>query len=1263
MGISRILLSRLMIFEPNSKIKDIVKKSSLYRNISQESSNQFKKEITEFFGFLNDSQSEETQKGFLKTFLEHTYYHEDYLIIGDENRKDLAILGDYTTSTKTNVFIETKSTTSTEMVKRDDLQAKAFYETILYYMNERHQESNFELKYIVITNMYEWCIIDALDYDRLFWRDSYFNKQYLQFINGQLAFRDTNQFYEKIAAPFVRDSKAILRYTYFNLYELTINQDGTVKQRISDIYKILSPKFMFKQYERNDNNHLNRRFYMELLYIMGLEEIEEDSKRIIIRNAARHEGALIENAIEQIKAGSPTDIHIEGDSEGERIYNAALQLTIVWVNRLLFLKLLEAQLILYNNSDSFRFLKPEKLRNYGDLNTLFFRVLAVPETERTPSVKEKYPNVPYLNSSLFEQTSLEQVATPISNLSNDITLPLYQGSVLRDHVRRLRRELSPLEYMLLFLDSFDFGADTQTDDVDATTQKPLISASVLGLIFEKINGYKDGSIFTPSKITMSLCRETLRRAVVDKFNNELGWNCKNIIDVHNNISDKAEANRVINGLRICDPAVGSGHFLVSALNELIAIKSDLSILLDSDGRTLRDYGVDVQNDELVITDENGVQVIYHPSVHYKDSQRVQEVIFNEKKTLIENCLFGVDINPNSVNICRLRLWIELLKSTYYDRTDGVLQTLPNIDINIKCGNSLISKFPIAVGQPINVQSELAKKLKTSIKNYKTLVAEYKEKSDKSTRNQINTKLDEIRRLFLNRGELNLFGNNEVVDYKDPFHNSMEWMLQFPEVLDDEARFVGFDVVIGNPPYINMQRLGEISRFYKNLPGRNNPHKTYVTYASNGDILTLFFELGHKLVRDGGLVSYITSNSWMRTEYGEKTRKFLSEQTNPLLIVDFVKFKVFENVTVEANIMIFAKGENTHQTMAANVEKDDYMLLDSYLEDNLIPCDFNTNDFWYILPPKDQHIRNHVIKVGKQLKESLWNLNVKFGIKTGNNNAFIIDSEQRKKILENCESVRERELTDKLIQKVIKGEDVQRYGYHWNDHYLIATFPSIRHEILLYPALQKYLLSFEQQKLRDNGYKWIADDPKLLESYCRQKLNQAGREVRINNKPIIFGSDPNRHEKSRKRTAHQWFELQDNIAFWREFAKPKLIWKRIGSDVRFAYDETGILSLDSTCIAVGNRIKYLCGIFNSKMGRYLLKYTPKTGTGDSLVSVQAFHPIYVPIPSQEEERQITRYVDKLSAYTNEEDAVCLDALVFNLYGITDDETIRYIESKI
>ena len=1263
MGISRSHCLLRMIFEPNSDIKAIVKKASLYRNISQESGNLFKSEIKTYFGFLDDQQTEETQKGFLKTFLEHTYYKEKYLIVGDDNRKDLAILGAYEPTAQTNVFIETKSTTSNEMVMKNDLRAKAFYETILYYMNERHGRNN-ELKHIVITNMKEWCIIDALDYDRIFWRDNCFRKKYEQFKNGQLSFKTTDQYYQNIVAPFINESGATLRYTFFNLQELTINKDGSVKQNISNIFKILSPSYLFKQYERDDNNHLNRKFYTELLYIMGLEEIEEDNKRLIKRMDSKLEGSLIENTIEQIKAATITYLPVEGDTEEERIYNAALQLTITWINRLLFLKLLEAQLLVYNcNNEDYRFLNYNNLKTYSDLETLFFRVLAVPEDKRTTSLKAKYAHVPYLNSSLFEISKLEQHVTRLSVLDNNAELPLFPGSVLKGHIKHTRLKPSALEYLLLFLESYDFGAEKKTDDAISSDIKPLISASVLGLIFEKINGYKDGSIFTPSKITMTMCRETLRKAVVDKFNEEKAWNCRTLEDLYNHIDDKAEANNIINSLRICDPAVGSGHFLVSALNELITIKSDLGIIVDSDGKRLRDYHIDVQNDELIITDELGVQVVYQRSVHYKDSQRLQEIIFREKRAIIENCLFGVDINPNSVNICRLRLWIELLKSTYYDRESGLLQTLPNIDINIKCGNSLVSKFPIILNEPIKVTSDLARKLRASISNYKNLVAEYKQNSDKNKRNEIAKNLKEIRQRFLQTGELRWDTEGEVIDFRDPYHDSMEWMLQFPEVLDDKAQFKGFDVIIGNPPYINMQKLNKMSKFYQRLPGRTASEKRYATYDSHGDILTLFFELGNMLVREGGLVCYITSNSWMRTEFGENTRKYLSQKANPLLLVDFIGFQVFENVTVEVNILMFSKRENQHKTLAANVNKDDYKSLDAYLKDNLIECEFDTSDFWYILQPQDQRIRNQVMKVGKQLKDRSWNLNVKFGIKTGNNDAFLISSKQRQTILNACESERERILTDRLLQKVIKGEDVRRYGYLWNDHYLITTFPSIKHEISLYPSIQKHLKTFEADKLREHGYEWIAEDEKLLASYCWQKLNQAGKVVKINGQPVVLGNNPNLPEKSRKKTAHQWFELQDNIAFWKEFAKPKLVWKRIGSDVRFAYDETGILTLDSTCIAVGNRIKYLCGIFNSKMGRYLLKYTPKTGTGDSLVSVQAFHPIYVPIPTPDEERKVSAFVDKLSSSQNNEDSAQLDAFVFNLYGITDDDTIRYIESKV
>ena len=229
-------------------------------------------------------------------------------------------------------------------------------------------------------------------------------------------------------------------------------------------------------------------------------------------------------------------------------------------------------------------------------------------------------------------------------------------------------------------------------------------------------------------------------------------------------------------------------------------------------------------------------------------------------------------------------------------------------------------------------------------------------------------------------------------------------------------------------------------------------------------------------------------------------------------------------------------------------------------------------------------------------------------------------------------------------------------------YLITTFPSIRHELSLYPAVRKHLETFAADELRSKGYSWIADDESLLKEFCRKRLCQNGFEIKICGKPVLMGRD-GKVLKARKHTSHNWFELQDSIAFWRDFSKPKLIWKRIGSDVRFAYDETGVLTMDSTCIAIGNRIKYLCGVFNSKMGRYLLKYTPRTGTGDSLVSVQAFHPLCIPVPSADDEKSISDLVDKMGKTPSEGTQKEIDDIVFRLFNITDVDIIRYIESSI
>src|SRR5258705_7283404 len=450
---------------------------------------------------------------------------------------------------------------------------------------------------------------------------------------------------------------------------------------------------------------------------------------------------------------------------------------------------------------------------------------------------------------------------------------------------------------------------------------------------------------------MYMCREAIRSTIVQKFKDEYKWKIEHFGDLKNFLKDRRttkeilEDNAFINSIRICDPAVGSGHFLVSSLNEIIAIKSELGLFADKSGNTLSDYQIVIAQDELIVTDRNGNDFKYeikNGKPLSNEMQRLQKALFEEKQTIIENCLFGVDISPNSVRICGLRLWIELLKNAYYkeDSNYQELETLPNIDINIKCNNSLLSRFAL--------DSDLSKALKSikyDITAYRGFVNDYKNERSRDVKKGLEKIIDGIKNDFraeinkndpkqirLNKlsGDLfNLLNQTKIfeLDAKEKniqkekrekleiemrklteeidkiktnavFKNAFEWRFKFPEVLNNDGAFEGFDLIIGNPPYIQLQTLG------KDADALAMMH--YKTYARMGDIYSLFYEKGNDVLKKNGFLIFITSNKWMRAGYGEFTRKYLSEHTNPLLLMDFSGQKVFENVTVDTNILMFQK---------------------------------------------------------------------------------------------------------------------------------------------------------------------------------------------------------------------------------------------------------------------------------------------------------------------------------------------------------------------
>ncbi len=879
---------------------------------SRKNIDKFKDNLKLLLEQINEAESEEFHKNLISQFLQETFYKPNHFI-NTKGRNDLVIHNSKDQKSNVGIILEIKKPTNTkEMLKVDNLNTKAFQELVLYFLRERLQENNLEIKYLVATNVYQWFIFDAQSFEKYFAQDKNLVKQFHEFEAGRLTGKKTDYFYREIARLAIENIKGEITFTHFDIreYQTYLQSTDQDDKNLIVLYKLLSPEHLLKLPFANDSNSLDKKFYSELLHIIGLTEIKKGNKKLIQRQTEnkRNRGSLIEKAIFQLdslykiyRLEKPDQY---GENYQEQLFNVSLELVITWINRILFIKLLEAQLINYHKGDRcFAFLNLEKVPSYQELNNLFFNVLARKYSDRQGKEKEVFPKVPYLNSSLFEPTEMEQQTIFISNLTEE-KLPIFSETVLKDSQgKKTQGELNSLQYLFEFLNAYDFSSEGS--EAIQEDNKTLINASVLGLIFEKINGYKDGSYFTPGFITMYMCRETISRAVVQKFNDLKNWNCQNLEQLYDKITDKKEANQIINSLKICDPAVGSGHFLVSALNEIIAIKSELKILLDRKGKTLRDYQITVVNDELVVTDDDGELFEYYPN--NQERQRVQETIFHEKQKIIENCLFGVDINPNSVKICQLRLWIELLKNAYYKPETNYteLETLPNIDINIKCGNSLISRY----GLDSDLRQAL-KKNKWNIESYQNAVQVYRRAESKQQKREMERLIQEIKGNFtttlqgidpkkkklrnleyevddlVNKNQLSLFEetkaekkarekkivklNNQIdklrveideIESGKVYENALEWRFEFPEVLNDNGDFVGFDVVIGNPPYgVNFQNNEKI--FLK---------KNYSTTQYNYDSYTFFFERGIQIIKQQGLLDYITPNTFLVIENGNFLR--------------------------------------------------------------------------------------------------------------------------------------------------------------------------------------------------------------------------------------------------------------------------------------------------------------------------------------------------------------------------------------------------------
>ncbi|EMV6628875.1 Eco57I restriction-modification methylase domain-containing protein, partial [Campylobacter coli] len=1012
----------------------------------------------------------------------------DLSISKDEFSKDLEVL------------IEAKKPNSKEFITHTKVNSKALHETILYYF--RNREYSFSLKFIIITDFYKFYIFKISEFEELFYKNPSFKKLFEEFCNPNSLFKgNTEEFYKEVA-KLIENSKENLKGFLIDLTFLKDKQKSNFKN-LASIYKTFHRDFLLSEFNPNDANSLNNAFYKELLYILGLCESKQNSKLIITKS-------------EESKEEQGTFYTAINSKLKEENFETILKLLILWLNRILFLKLIESNLVRFNDDKNLKFLNFKKIPDFDKLSELFFEVLA---REKSTRKKSEFAYLPYLNSSLFEKQNIENTLE-ISSLSNDLKLFYYKNTVLKDDKCKAKKgQVGLLEYLFEFLDSFDFGSDDEQSEI--LSQKELISSSVLGNVFEKLNGYKEGSFYTPSFITSYMCKESITKVVLDKFNAQFDLDAKDISELRKSLrkEDKKAQKELLNSIKICDPAVGSGHFLVSALNVMLSIYDELNLFNE-------EFYLEVQNDEILITNHKGEFIKYkRPKTPKDKAHLIQQELFHTKKDIIENNLFGVDINPNSCEITKLRLWIELLKHSFYQSFDDGnyhdLKTLPNIDINIKCGNSLVSYFE--TGKSLSHYPNI----KERINKYKRIVKDYKEGfyTDKSHINQeiknlkisfknfcfadkfkkemkgFNDKCEKYSKKYGNflavddenlkffvSANLTLFdfdekeATKEFANLKKEYDNifnlesnhPFEWRFEFPEILDDDGNFKGFDLIIGNPPYIRQEELKELK-----------PHlaKNYKVYKGTSDIYTYFYELGFNVLKDNGVLSYITSNKYTRAGYGEALREFLLKNVKVLEYTDLNGIKVFDSATVDTSILCFEKSkskDNKFKYLALSNEILKTCAYDIGLYKDFAEFSQNSlsKESFTFSDENTSALKAKIERIGTPLKE--WQgLNIYRGILTGYNEAFIITTEKRNEILANCKDEAEKERTAKLIRKMLRGRDIKRYRYEWAGLWVINAHNGYKNQngekveainIENYPSLKKHFDEFYPQleKRADKG---------------------------------------------------------------------------------------------------------------------------------------------------------------------------------------------------
>ena len=829
-----------------------------------------------------------------------------------------------------------------------------------------------------------------------------------------------------------------------------------------------------------------------------------------------------------------------------------------------------------------------------DIKTLYryAEMFTISEDE----VIKLFSEVPFLNGGLFECLDKTKTIDGVEQSYN------YDGFSRNDKKfadGRYRNRavvpnilfFEPEKGLISILSRYNFTIEENSPE----EQQVALDPELLGKVFENLLGAynpetketarnQSGSFYTPREIVNYMVDESLisylgnTAFVRSLFSPEFVYDKTKEAD-YKTIAEKLKS------IKILDPACGSGAFPMGLLNRMIDILCHIT------------------------PDEN---------------------IYEMKLAIIENCIYGSDIQSIAAQITKLRFFISLICNCEKDATkpNFGIPTLPNLETKFVAANSLIAKKKQESHNLFeNPEIEPTKKELTEIRHeHFSAKTAYRKSTLREKDKQLREKLaklleqdndfapEDAKQL----AAWNPYDQNAVAEFFDP-----AWMFGVND---------GFDIVIGNPPYIQLQNNGgELAQLYAPC--------NYKTYARTGDIYCLFYERGYQLLKPNGHLCYITSNKWMRAGYGEKTREFFANNTNPMLLIDFAGVKIFESATVDTNILLFAKAANEHKTLCAvtnKQNKDSVKNLSVFVQQSGSVCEFSNSDSWVILSPIEQSIKRKIEAVGTPLKD--WDINIYRGVLTGYNEAFIISTEKRDEILANCQTEDERTRTAELIRPILRGRDIKRYGYNWANLWLIYIpwhFP-LQFDESITGASEKAEIAFQEQY------------PAVYQHMLKYK------------EPL------SKRNKAETGIRYEWYAMQRwGAKYWEDFSKPKIVYPNMTKYMPFVYDESRFLTNQKCFIITGGCMAYLTAFFNSSIFKFCFRDSfPELQGGTRELSKIFFDKIPIKKITPEQNEAFRKAVTSIQLDYTKESAVSIDTMLFDLYNLTNEErkVIGYIEIK-